>query len=121
MPQSSSLHNQWPTSSDYGWYTPGDYGRPTPGDYGWPTLGSSAWPIIARSVTLRGSRVLEQGEISLCFGERAFHGSVSSLRGGVLRGSESFAGSEAGGLTVIGADLAIFCDFNVSTRFRWVL
>ena len=63
MPQSSSLHNQWPTSSDYGWYTPGDpawltpsdYGRPTlddyawsiPGDDGWYTPGDPAWPIPA--------------------------------------------------------------------------
>jgi hypothetical protein len=26
-----------------------------------------------------------------------------------------------GPLTVVGGDLAIFCDFNVSTRFQWVL
>jgi len=74
MPQSSYLHNQWPTLSDYGWYTPGDYGRPTQGadgwytsgDYGWytpgdhgrPTLGGHAWPIITRSVTLGRDSVL---------------------------------------------------------------
>jgi hypothetical protein len=26
-----------------------------------------------------------------------------------------------GCITIIGADWAIFCDFNISTRFRWIL
>ena len=58
MPHSSSLHNQWPTYSDYTWYTPGGYGWPTsgddewytPGDYGWYTPGDHRWytPLTTR-------------------------------------------------------------------------